>query len=61
MSTVPVYQHAVLLAMPAVQVLRLVCSCLQNAPARDTWDLSSLLVNGSPVSQATVEAVLSVI
>jgi hypothetical protein len=42
-------------------VLRLVCSCLQNAPASDTWDLSSLLVNGSPVSQATVEAVLSVI
>jgi hypothetical protein len=45
----------------AVQVLRLVCSCLQNAPASDTWDLSSLLVNGSPVSQAVVEAVLSVI
>jgi hypothetical protein len=44
-----------------VQVLRLVCSCLRNAPASDTWDLSSLLVNGSPVSQATVEAVLSVI
>ncbi|WIA44618.1 hypothetical protein OEZ86_007336 [Tetradesmus obliquus] len=42
-------------------VLRLVCSCLRNAPASDTWDLSSLLVNGSPVSQSTVTAVLEVI
>jgi hypothetical protein len=39
-------------------VLRLVFSCLRNAPASDTWDLSSLLVQGSPVSQATVTAVL---
>ncbi|WIA44619.1 hypothetical protein OEZ86_007337 [Tetradesmus obliquus] len=37
-------------------VLRLVCSCLRNAPASDAWDLSSLLVNGSPVSQSTVTA-----
>jgi hypothetical protein len=44
----------------SLQVLRLVFSCLQNAPASDTWDLSSLLVNGSLVSQATVIAVLSV-
>lgn len=44
-----------------MQVLRLVCSCLQNAPVDDTWDLSSLLVNGSPVKQATVIAVLSVV
>lgn len=43
----------------AMQVLRLVCSCLRNAPASDAWDLSSLLVNGSPVSQSTVTAVLS--
>jgi hypothetical protein len=42
-------------------VLRLVCSCLKNAPASDTWDLSSLLVDGSPVSSETVTAVLSVI
>lgn len=53
----------------SMQVLRLVCSCLQNAPASDTWDLSSLLaalVNGSPVSQSVVSqsvvtAVLSVV
>jgi hypothetical protein len=45
----------------AVQVLRLVCSCFKNAPASGTWDLSSLLVNGSPVSQETVTTVLSVI
>jgi hypothetical protein len=44
-----------------MQVLRLVCSCLKNAPASDTWDLSSLLVNGSPVSSEPVTAVLSVI
>ncbi|WIA24128.1 hypothetical protein OEZ85_013723 [Tetradesmus obliquus] len=30
-----------------LQVLRLVCSCLRESPASDTWDLSSLLVNGS--------------
>jgi hypothetical protein len=42
-------------------VLRLLFSCLRNAPASDTWDLSSLLVNGSPVSQVTVEAVLLVL
>jgi hypothetical protein len=34
---------------------------MQLAPASDTWDLSSLLVNGSPVSQATVIAVLEVL
>jgi hypothetical protein len=45
----------------SLQVLRLVFSCLKNAPASDTWDLSSLLVNGSPVSQATVIAVLEVL
>jgi hypothetical protein len=45
----------------AAQVLRLLFSCLRNAPASDTWDLSSLLVNGSPVSQATVVAVLEVL
>jgi hypothetical protein len=44
-----------------MQVLRLVCSCLKNAPASDTWDLTSLLVNGSPASQATVEAVLEAV
>ncbi|WIA44616.1 hypothetical protein OEZ86_007334 [Tetradesmus obliquus] len=40
------------------EFLRLVCSCLRESPASDTWDLSSLLVNGSPVSQSTVTAVL---
>jgi hypothetical protein len=45
----------------ASQVLRLVCSCFKNAPASDTWDLSTLLVNGSPVNHTTVIAVLSVI
>ncbi|KAF6254851.1 hypothetical protein COO60DRAFT_1663735 [Scenedesmus sp. NREL 46B-D3] len=42
-------------------VLRLVCSCLRDAPASDTWDLSSLLVDGGPVSQETVMAVLEVL
>jgi hypothetical protein len=32
-----------------------------HPPASDTWDLSSLLVNGSPVSQETVTAVLEVL
>jgi hypothetical protein len=44
-----------------MQVLRLVCSCLRNAPASDTWDLSSLLVNSSPVTSAVVTAVLEVL
>jgi hypothetical protein len=44
-----------------LQVLRLVFSCLKNAPASYTWDLSSLLVNGSPVRQTTVIAVFEVL
>uniref|UniRef100_A0A383V9G6 Uncharacterized protein n=1 Tax=Tetradesmus obliquus TaxID=3088 RepID=A0A383V9G6_TETOB len=48
--------------MPAHNdVLRLVCSCLRKSPASDTWDLSNLLVNGSPVSQEAVTAVLEVL
>ncbi|WIA19610.1 hypothetical protein OEZ85_005548 [Tetradesmus obliquus] len=43
------------------EVLRLVCSCWRNAPASNTWDLSNLLVNGRPVSQTAVTAVVSVV
>lgn len=37
------------------------CSSLDNSPPSDTWDLRSLLINGSPVTSDTVIAVLSVI
>jgi hypothetical protein len=44
-----------------MQVLRLACSCLRNSPASDTWDLSTLLVNSSPVTSEVVTAVLEVL
>eukprot|EP00878_Enallax_costatus_P014258 GHUV01014913.1.p1 GENE.GHUV01014913.1~~GHUV01014913.1.p1 ORF type:complete len:161 (+),score=49.15 GHUV01014913.1:206-688(+) len=43
------------------EVLRLVCSCMKNAPASDTWDLRQLLVDGKHPTAETVSAVLEVI
>lgn len=44
-----------------MQVLRLVCSCLKNAPATDTWDLQHMQIEGQPVTADTVAAVVEAI
>eukprot|EP00878_Enallax_costatus_P009541 GHUV01009971.1.p1 GENE.GHUV01009971.1~~GHUV01009971.1.p1 ORF type:complete len:368 (+),score=59.18 GHUV01009971.1:220-1323(+) len=43
------------------EVLRLVCSCLKNAPATDTWDLQHLQIEGTPVTTETVDATVEVL